>query len=118
MNVSTLTGITVPAALLLLLSACAANVPKPSGELAATQAAVHAAEGAGARDAAPVLLNSAQNKLSEAQDAISNEDYAKAKTLLDDAQADAELAEAKADTAKTQKAANELDKSSNSMQYP
>lgn len=94
-----------------LLAGCATAYPKPTQELEAAQAAIAAAEGANARDVAPVVLNSAQNKLLEAQEAIDAEAYRKATWLLQEAEAEAELARAKAQTAATRQAVKELEKS-------
>lgn len=94
-----------------LVAGCATAYPKPTQQLESTQAAIAAASGANARDTAPVLLNSAQNKLLEAQEAIDAEAYRKATWLLQEAEAEAELARAKAQTAATRQAVQELEKS-------
>jgi len=100
----------------LMLAGCAANVPRPDGQLQVTEAAIAAAEGADAREAAPILLNSAQDKLLEARTAIDREQYKTATWLLEDAEVEAKLAQAKAETAETQRAVNELQKSIENLQ--
>ncbi len=100
----------------LLLAGCASNVPRPDGQLQVTEAAISSADGADARQAAPVLLNSAQDKLLEARAAIDREEYKTATWLLEDAEVEAKLAQAKAETAETQRAVNELQESIENLQ--
>lgn len=101
---------------LLWLGGCASKIPRPDGQLQVTEAAIAAAEGAKAREAAPILLNSAQDKLLEARKAIDNEQYKTATWLLEDAEIEARLAEAKAQTAQSRRAVDELQKSIESLQ--
>ena len=100
----------------VMLAGCASGVARPDGQLQVTEAAIAAAEGADAREAAPVLLNSAQDKLLEARSAMDNENYKTATWLLEDAEVEAKLAQAKAKTAETQRAVDELQKSIESLQ--
>ena len=111
------TSMTVGMALgAVTLVGCASSVPRPDDQLAATEAAIAAAEGADARETAPVLLNSAQEKLLEARTKMSNEQYRSATWLLEDAEVEANLAQAKAKTAETQRAVTELKKSIQTLQ--
>lgn len=98
-----------------LLSGCASEFARPDNQLNATESAITAAESANARDAAPVLLNSAQNKLLDARDAINKEQFKKATWLLEDAEAEANLAKAKAQTDDTRQAVAELESSIDSL---
>lgn len=100
----------------LMLAGCASNVTRPDGQLQVTEAAITAAEGADARQAAPVLLNSAQDKMQEARNAMDREEYKSATWLLEDAELEAKLAQAKAQTAETQRAVSELQKSIETLQ--
>lgn len=106
----------IAAASLLWLAGCASSYPRPTEQLSETEAALSSADGANARQAAPVLLNSAQGKLADAREAIDREDYRKATWLLEDAEVEADLAKAKAETAKTQRAVDELQDSIESLQ--
>jgi len=93
-----------PVLALLVLAACA-SMPPPTSELAVSTAAVAHAAGAGANEAAPVDMNSARDKLARANKAMIDKDYKLALSLSQEAQADARLAEAKADSARAVKAA-------------
>jgi hypothetical protein len=80
-----------------LVSACAGR--KPVAEMArAEQAVQHAQTTSDADRLAPVELGSAQAKLSSARRAIDARDYEDARRLAEEALADAQLAEAKAES--------------------
>lgn len=96
---------------LLSLSACAPAKQPPTSQMALTQAAIEKATTAGAYDYAPLELKTSQDKVDQAKAAIQTKDYVKAERLLEQAEVDARLAEAKSSTAKTQKAVDELQKS-------
>ena len=93
-----------PVLALLVVAACA-SMPPPTSELGVSTAAVAHAAGAGANEAAPVDMNSARDKLARANKAMIDKDYKLALSLSQEAQADARLAEAKADSARAVKAA-------------
>lgn len=78
----------------LALAGCA-STPPPIGELAAADAALGAARAAGAADFSPVEYGFAQEKRDAAQAALDQRDHAAARALALQAQADAQLAEAK-----------------------
>lgn len=80
---------------LLALGGCA-SVPPPDGAMNMAQIQLQAARDADAADYAPVDLGFAQNKFQQAQAAMASRKYADAADLADEAQADAELALAKA----------------------
>ena len=85
-------------ALLALLAACAGeNVPE--AQLARAQLAVDRAVGAEAGARAPAELARAQSQLAAARKAVDDEDYTEARRLADQAEADASLAEARAQAA-------------------
>lgn len=101
----------------LFLAACA-SMPPPTEEVTKAEAAVTQAEGAGARDFAPLELRTAQEKLDRAKAAMKEDDednYATARRLAEEAEADAKLAATKARTAKAQKAATELQEGINTL---
>lgn len=93
------------AAITILLAACA-GMPPPTGQVSATVAAVAHAAGAGANELAPQDMSTARDKLQRANVAMTVKDYPLAMTLSREAQVDAQLAEAKAETAKARQAAD------------
>ena len=81
--------------MVLLLGACAGeNVPE--AQLARAQLAVDRAVAAQAGTHAPTELSRAQTELSDARKAIDAENYTEARRLADQAEADATLAETRA----------------------
>ena len=93
-------------AALLLLSACA-STPPPNAELAVGQAAVDRAAGPAAADA-PLEMAAARDKMARAHAAFANKDYALARQLADEAEADATLAEAQARSLRSTRALTEV----------
>lgn len=79
----------------LALASCA-SVPPPDGAMNMAQTHLQAARDADASDYAPVDLGFAQDKFQQAQTAMAQRDYAAAGQLATEAQADADLARAKA----------------------
>ena len=93
---------------LFFLTGCADKVPPPTRQITLATQAIAQAEGSGAFESAPMELKSARDKLSLAQRAMEKEDNLKAGRLADEAMIDANLAEAKARSAKAQKTVEEL----------
>lgn len=93
---------------LLALTACASSPVAPLPEMAVSTEAVSHALSAGGAESAPTEMRSAQDKLDRAKVAVSTKDYDQARTLAQQAQVDALLAEAKAHAVKARKAADEL----------
>lgn len=89
----------------LLMAACASNVPPPDARIAVATAAVAHAAAAGGTEYAPAEMRMARDKLQRATVAITARDNANADVLAEQAQLDALLAEAKAESAKARKAA-------------
>jgi Skp family chaperone for outer membrane proteins len=89
-----------------VLSACATPVPPPTDAVTTTTAVLAQATGAGGDVHAAQEMQSARNKLQRAQSAMSASEHALALTLLHEAQMDARLAEAKAQSAKARQRAN------------
>jgi hypothetical protein len=87
--------------LALALAGCA-STPPPLEEIASSTTAIDLAEQAGAHDHAPIELASAHKKLRQARMAMANEDYDAARWLAEEAQVEAELAQAKSQSALTQ----------------
>ncbi len=96
---------------LLSLAGCATTKQPPSsqtGKMALSQAAVEKASSEGAYEYAPLELKTARDKIEDAKTATRAKEYITAERLLEQATVDAELAEAKSKTAKSQKVVDEL----------
>ena len=91
---------------LVLLGACA-STPPPNEELAVGKAAVERASGPAAAEA-PTELAAARDKLTRANLAYANKDYALASQLAAQAEADATLAEAQARSVRSGRALTEV----------
>ncbi len=102
-------GLTVAAA--IFMAGCA-STPAPVEQMAVSRAAVNAASSAGANEFAPLQLKSAMEKMGGAEHAMTEKNYVQARQLAEQAQADAQLAEAKARSAKAQQAADAVNESS------
>lgn len=97
-------------AAVLTLAACASPEKTPAvAAVAVSHNAVDNAVSAGAPKLAPVELSSARDKMMRANQALAAHDYKTARALAIEAQADAKLAQSKADSAKATEAANQLD---------
>jgi hypothetical protein len=97
------------AALLLSLAGCASQKAPAHADVAVSRNAVENAVGAGAADLAPAEITAARSKMMRANEALAAKDYALARSLATEAQADAKLAQSKANSAKANAAANALD---------
>jgi hypothetical protein len=91
---------------LLVAAGCAGNPPTEKIEVA--EAAVDSADTRGAAADAPLELRLAREKLERAQVAMRSENYVTARRLAEQAQVDAELAEAKAQSAAALENAREM----------
>lgn len=95
--------------LVLVLSVGCSSLKTPAtADVAVTKSAVDNAASAGAAQYAPLELNAAREKLALANKAVREKDYRLAVELAGQAQADAKLAQGKANSAKAQAAANAL----------
>jgi hypothetical protein len=81
----------------LALAGCATPV-RPGQEIAKAEQAVHNAEASEAPTRAPLALAAARDKLERARRALEEEDYRRARRLAEEAVADAELAEMRAES--------------------
>lgn len=100
-------GIYLAVFLTFMLTGCK-SAPPPTSEIAVTNATVSDAATAGAAQYAPEEMKSAREKLERANQAMTAKDYKLARRLSTEAQADAELARSKANSAKAQQAADAL----------
>src|SRR4051812_49278934 len=93
-------------ALAAMLAAGCSSVPPPKEQMAVSKSAIANAVSAGGSEYAPVEMRSAQEKMDRANRAMNKEEYETARGLAEEAQADARLAEKKAQAGKAQKAAS------------
>ena len=94
----------------LFLAACS-SVPPPTEQLAVSRAAIDSAQSAGAGEFAAADLAQARQKLERAQAAMRSEDYVVARRLAEEAAVDAQLAQARAGSARARAAAAQVDES-------
>jgi hypothetical protein len=85
------------------LAGCA-SVPPPTEQMAVSRAALDQAQSAGAVEHAPLEYNSARRKLDLAVLAFREKDYARARQLAEQAEADAVLAQSKATATRSEQA--------------
>jgi hypothetical protein len=96
-------------AAVLTLAACASPQKAPAtADVAVSKNAVENAVSAGAADLAPEEITAARAKMMRANQALAARNYALARDLAAQAQADARLAQSKANSAKATAAANAL----------
>ncbi len=86
----------------LLIAGCAGN--PPTAQFALTESAVNSAVSAEATEYSAVEMRDAREKWKQAEMAMQDGDYDKARILAEQAEMDARVAERKARAAKTQKA--------------
>lgn len=89
----------------VVIAGCA-SIPPPTEQMAVSRSALANAASAGGAEYAPVEMRTAQEKMDRASRAMDKEEYENARRLAEEAQADARLAEKKAQSAKAQKAAS------------
>jgi chromosome segregation ATPase len=102
-------------ALMLTLGGCASSVERPDSDLQTAESSVQQAVASDAREFEPVLLNKAQNKVADAKNLMEQEKYAQAERLLEQAAVDAQLAGARSETTKAQKAVEEINRNIESL---
>jgi uncharacterized lipoprotein YmbA len=91
-----------------VLAGCAGN--PPSEQYAVTQSAVNSAVSAGGTEFAAVEMKSAQDKLKQAEIAMHDKKYEEARTLAEQAEWDARVAERKAQAMKAEQAVKDSQK--------
>jgi hypothetical protein len=109
-----LTALMLLGACLLVLAGCA-SMPPPTAQMAVSTAAVAHAAAAGATELAPLEMSMARDKMVRAQAALVAKDNAGALALAQQAQLDAQLAEAKTESAKAATAAKALQEASTAL---
>lgn len=92
----------------VLIAGCAGDRTLAAEKLASAQNSVNYAKTAATSTDGAAELKSADDKLAQAQAAMDEEDYDRARRLAESASVDADLARAKASTAKSQKAADKM----------
>lgn len=92
----------------LVLAGCAGN--PPTEQFAVTESAVNNAVSAGGTEFAAVEMKAAQDKLKQAEIAMHDKQYAQAKTLAEQAEWDARVAERKAQAMKAEQAVKDSQK--------
>jgi hypothetical protein len=93
---------------LVLITGCSSMQAPAKTSIAVSNEAMSSAAGAGGAEFAPVEMDSARQKLALSNKAMAAKDYTLAKELATQAQADANLAQGKANSGKAQLAANAL----------
>ena len=96
---------------IVVLAGCAAKAPVPEKQVTLATQSIVQAESSGAVEFAPLELKAARDKLSQAKLAMDREENIVARRFADEAMVDANLAEAKARSAKAQKVVEELKES-------
>ncbi len=91
----------------LTLPGCASTGEMPREEMAVARAAVDRASGPAAAEA-PIEVSQAREKLERANAAVARKDYDEAKRLAEKAEADANLAEAKSHSVRSDRALVEV----------
>jgi hypothetical protein len=95
-------------AAVLTLGACASQKAPATADVAVSRNAVENAVQAGAADLAPAEITAARAKMLRANEALAAKDYKLARELAMQAQADAQLAQSKANSAKATAASDAL----------
>jgi hypothetical protein len=111
MNISRLIKAGLVTLLMIVLAGCAVQAPAPEKQVTLATQSIVQAENSGAVEFAPVELKSARDKLDQAKLAMGKQENIVAQRLADEAMVDANLAEAKARSAKSQKVVEELKES-------
>ena len=97
---------------ILVLAACATEPPANTvARLATARESIRQADSAGATQLAPVEMQSARDKLTRAEFASRDRHYEEVARLTDEATADANLAERKSRTLRSQRAQQDLQQS-------
>ena len=95
-------------AAVLLTVGCTSLKTPATADVAVSKEAVDNAAGAGGSEYAPVEMKAARDKMALANKAMAGKNYKLARDLASQAQADAKLAQSKANSAKAQAAADAL----------
>jgi hypothetical protein len=101
----------------ILLGACATTPPPPTADMTRAKAAIDQAQRAGAREFATEYLNASIIKMEKAEAENAKGNNALATRLVAESYADAHLAQISAQSAKSAKAAEDVDKSIRTLQH-
>lgn len=93
---------------LMIIAGCSSMKTPATANVAVSNAAVDSASAAGGAEFAPVEMDDARKKMVLANKAMADKDYKLADQLATAAQADAKLAQGKANSSKAQAAADAL----------
>ena len=91
----------------LMVSGCASTGDMPREQMAVARAAVDRAAGPAGADA-PLEVSESRNKLERATAAVARKDYDEARRLAEQAEVDANLAEAKSHSVRSNRALQEV----------
>lgn len=103
---ATTVALAVVSSLVIVLGGCA-SAPVPVEQMAVAQASVQHATTTSTSENAAGELQLATSKLASARQAFANKDYARAKQLAEQVEVDAQVAELRAEAARSDKAAKE-----------
>lgn len=106
--------IALTSSLLVALGGCA-NAPAPKEQMAVAEAAVQRATTTSTNETAAGELQLAADKLASARAAMSRKEYVLAKQLAEQAQVDAQVAELRAQSARSRKAAVETENAAGAL---
>lgn len=101
--------------LVFITGACASTKP-PSQQLTQLETSIKQAEQIGANDYAPLEIREARKKLEKARALVGQEKYEDAELVAERAMVDAELAQVKTLSSKSQKAVKQLQESIKTLQ--
>lgn len=104
-NLRTYAGLSIAAALTVLVGC--ASTPPPSEQMAVAEASVRRASTTNTSESAGVELQIATGKLASARQSMISKDYDRARQLAEQADVDAQVAELRAQSARSRKAAQE-----------
>lgn len=109
-------GFFVAAAIGLFCVGCASQANRPVAEITRARTLIEQAEKSGAQQYAAADLDNARNKLRLANAAVEDGKNAEARARANEAAADAELAQARATSGVAKKAADEVERSTQTLQ--
>jgi hypothetical protein len=101
----------------ILLGACATTPPPPTADMTRAKAAIDQAQRAGAREFATEYLNASIIKMEKAEAENAKGNNVLATRLVAESYADAHLAQISAQSAKSARAAEDVDKSIRTLQH-
>jgi Domain of unknown function (DUF4398) len=101
----------------VLFSACATTPPPPTPDMTRAKAAIEQAQRAGAREYATEYLNASMKEMDMAEAANAKGNNGQATRLVEESYADAHLAQVTAQSAKSAKAAADVDQSIQTLQH-